>query len=242
MCALMLRQEPYASAPPAAIMHPPAQPNPVSVSPQYQKESIPQPSTAIPTAPASIPNQTIGINHPDSHDSSTGNLPKKPLETVRMKDIKNDFSSNTSIKKPVSKSVNNSLTSDEEQARYEIATPFNQTELVLYWDEYADKLKNDSPHLFSTLKNSRPVLLEDWNIGFSLDNKVLDDELTLRKTEMMEFLRERLNNYKIQLKTSIAETQRNLKPYTDKEKFELMAGKNPALRTLREELDLEIEY
>jgi DNA polymerase-3 subunit gamma/tau len=58
----------------------------------------------------------------------------------------------------------------------------------------------------------------------------------------MEFLRQHLNNYKIQLQTSIAETQKTLKPYTDKEKYEMMAGKNPALRTLREELDLEIEY
>jgi DNA polymerase-3 subunit gamma/tau len=58
----------------------------------------------------------------------------------------------------------------------------------------------------------------------------------------MEFLRSRLNNHKIQLKTKIADMQRDLKPYTDKEKFEKMAEKNPALRTLREELDLEIEY
>ena len=123
-----------------------------------------------------------------------------------------------------------------------MATPFTQAELVLYWDEYADKLKNESPHLYSTLKSSRPALMEDWIIGFTLDNKVLEDELALRKTEMMEFLRTHLNNFRIQLQTSVAETQKNLKPYTDKEKFELMADKNPALRTLREELDLEIEY
>ena len=103
-------------------------------------------------------------------------------------------------------------------------------------------MKNDSPHLHSTLKTSRPVLQEEWTIVFTLDNKVLDDELTLHKTEMMEFLRSNLNNFKLQLQTTIAETQKNLKPYTDKEKFERMSAKNPVLRTLREELDLEIEY
>jgi hypothetical protein len=58
----------------------------------------------------------------------------------------------------------------------------------------------------------------------------------------MEFLKFRLNNYKIHLQTSIADNQKTMKPYTDKEKFDMLAEKNPALRTLREELDLEIEY
>ncbi|MCX6266165.1 MAG: DNA polymerase III subunit gamma/tau [Bacteroidetes bacterium] len=167
---------------------------------------------------------------------------KKPPETVRMKDIKSDFTTTTSIKKPSVKIENGVLSGDEDPSRYEASTPFSQTELVLCWDEFADTLKNDSPHLYANLKNSPPVLQSGWNIAFSLENKVLEDELTVRKTEMMEFLRVHLNNYKIQLHTSIAETPKNVKPYTDKEKFELMAGKNPALRTLKEELDLEIEY
>ena len=182
------------------------------------------------------------MKHQESPESLTTTLPKKPVETVKMRDIKHDFTSTTSIKKPSPKTENEVLTSEEDLARYEIATPFTQSELIRYWDEFADKLKNDSPHLHSTLKTSRPVLQEEWTIVFTLDNKVLDDELTLHKTEMMEFLRSNLYNFKLQLQTTIAETQKNLKPYTDKEKFERMSAKNPVLRTLREELDLEIEY
>ena len=124
----------------------------------------------------------------------------------------------------------------------ESATPFTQADLVLCWDEFADSLKKESPHLYSTLKSSRPFLNADGDIELILGNKVLEDELNLRKTDMMEFLRNRLNNYKFQLLTRIAENQKNSKPYTDKEKFDLMAEKNPVLRTLKDELDLEIEY
>jgi DNA polymerase-3 subunit gamma/tau len=159
-----------------------------------------------------------------------------------MRDIKNDFTSTTSIKQPLSKTSHPELTDEEDLARSEIATPFTQADLFRYWDEYAEKLKNDSPHLYSTLKNSRPFVEDNWVIGFSIDNKVMDDELTVKKTEMMEFLRNNLNNFKIQLQTRIAETQKTLKPYTDKEKFDLMAAKNPALKSLKDELDLEIEY
>jgi DNA polymerase-3 subunit gamma/tau len=168
-------------------------------------------------------------------------VPKKPGETFKMRDIQHDFNSTTSIKKPQSKSEPNSST-EEDQARYETATPFTQAELTLCWDEYADKLKNDSPHLYSTLKSSHPLLQPDWKIEYTLANKVLEDELSTKKTDLMEFLRNRLNNYKIHLQTSIAENLKAMKPYTDKEKFEMLAEKNPALRTLKEELDLEIEY
>ena len=100
----------------------------------------------------------------------------------------------------------------------------------------------DYPHLYSTLRKSRPVIKENFIIEFSLDNKLLEDELGQKKTELLEYLRKGLDNYKIQLQTKVSESLKDLKPYTDKEKFEKMAEKNPALRTLKEEVDLEIEY
>ena len=246
MCAPMIRQEAYQTAPPGAIITPSAQTPPVTLpgpGPLPLKESgLPQPSMGIHHSAGETMPQSSGFKHPESTESATATLPKKPVETVRMRDIKNDFTSTTSIKKPLQKTENDALSSEDELARQEIETPFSQAELIIFWDEYADKLKNDSPHLYSTLKSSRPALKPGWTISFTLENKVLEDELTVRKTEMMEFLRLHLNNYKIQLQTSIAETQKTLKPYTDKEKYELMAEKNPALRSLREELDLEIEY
>ncbi len=159
---------------------------------------------------------------------------------VRMKDIKDEFTSTISIKPPVIKKEAASREEESENSKAE--NPFTQADLILHWDEFAETLKSGSPHLHSTLKNFRPQLSEDWEIEFTLDNKVLEDELFQKKADLMEFLRTRLNNHKIRLKTKIADVQRDLKPYTDKEKFEKMAEKNPALRTLREELDLEIEY
>ncbi|MDP1622628.1 MAG: DNA polymerase III subunit gamma/tau [Bacteroidales bacterium] len=221
MCAPMLRKEAHQSIAPTPGIAPPAGNPSLAIPPR------------TPLHPAAVKSEA---------PASTDSPPKTPAATVKMRDIKSDYNSTTSIKKPVPKPETDALNAEDEQTRYEAETPFTQTELILYWDEYADKLKKDSPHLYSTLKNARPAILDGWNIGFTLENKVLDDELSLRKTEMLDFLRDHLKNYKIQLRTNIAETSKNLKPYTDKEKFELMAGKNPALRELKEELDLEIEY
>jgi DNA polymerase-3 subunit gamma/tau len=225
-----------------AIKPPIAQPPPASATgKEHSPEQLPSsPENLHPLAPAQV--ELPGKQGSATAGSVVGMAAKKPCEPVKMKDIKNEFTSTTSIKTTIPKTGDINLTTDEELVRYETATPFTQAELVIHWNEYADKIKNESPHLCSTLKNSRPSLQPDWNISFTIDNKVLEDELNMRKTEMMEYLRVRLNNFKIQLQTSIAEIQKNLKPYTDHEKFDMMAKKNPALLTLREEMDLEIEY
>jgi DNA polymerase-3 subunit gamma/tau len=59
---------------------------------------------------------------------------------------------------------------------------------------------------------------------------------------LLGFLRSRLDNYKLNLTVKVEENSRILRPYTDKDKFEKMASKNPSLLKLKEELDLEIDY
>ncbi|MFZ4521368.1 MAG: DNA polymerase III subunit gamma/tau [Bacteroidales bacterium] len=245
MCAPMIAQErtsppqaPISPAPPKLVT--PAAPAPAAI-PIKPTQVIP-PAATNPEVASPIPAPVVEVKQPESPSVHDEIQPKKVSEPFKMRDMKDGYTSTTSIKKPMPKTGHEVDNPDEDLSRYDVATPFTQTDLILHWDEYADNLKNDFPHLYSTLHNSRPELQDNWNITFTLDNKVLEDELTLRKTEMMEFLRGRLNNYKIQLKTTIADVQKTMKPYTDKEKFEMMAGKNPALRTLREELDLEIEY
>jgi DNA polymerase-3 subunit gamma/tau len=256
MCAPMMRLDAAQAPQPVAPIPSPVRPVPVAPVPPVAPAApvIPvaapvatglatqQPTQAVSSPQPSSTPEAVETGQVHAVEPAAEPMLKKPAETVRMRDIKNDFTSATSIRKPIQKAGDEILTPDEEQAREAIATPFTQAELALYWDEYAEKLKSESPHLYATLKTSRPTMQDDWNIGFILDNKVQEDDLTLRKTEMMEFLRANLKNYRIQLRTTIAETHKTLKPYTDKEKFELMAGKNPVLRNLREELDLEIEY
>ena len=92
------------------------------------------------------------------------------------------------------------------------------------------------------LKNRQAELKEAWMIEFEVDNKILEAEFNQKKGELIDFLKTKLNNHQIVLTTRILENHNEIKPYTDKEKFEKMAEKNPALNKLREQLDLDIEY
>ena len=86
------------------------------------------------------------------------------------------------------------------------------------------------------------MLNEDWQIEFEIANKILEDELNQKRSDLLHFLKQSLGNRKLTLHTRIRENQKETKPYTDREKFEKMAAKNPALFKLKDKLDLDIEY
>ena len=58
---------------------------------------------------------------------------------------------------------------------------------------------------------------------------------------MLQFLQKRLNNYSLSFNIIIAESARQLEPYTADEKYQYMLEKNPHLALLRQKLNLDIE-
>ena len=56
------------------------------------------------------------------------------------------------------------------------------------------------------------------------------------------FLRANLKNYQIDFLPVIISREKEIKPYTPVEKFTKMAEINPAIRLLKEKLDLDIDY
>lgn len=168
--------------------------------------------------------------------------PAKATQTpVKLRDLKENVSGTISIKQAVKPKESNPEVL-EDPAMYNRANPFTQEDLNAAWKDYVSGLKSELPHLYNSLVECTPALMEDNNIEITLENKLLEADLFQKKGEMLEFLRSRLDNYKLRLTAKVEENSRKVKPYTDKEKFEKMAAKNPSLLKLKEELDLEIEY
>jgi DNA polymerase III subunit gamma/tau len=71
---------------------------------------------------------------------------------------------------------------------------------------------------------------------------VQEKEINDNKTEMLTEIRRDLNNYDIQLKIIINKNPDSVKPFTPEEKFKKMADKNPALKTLKDKFDLDMDY
>ncbi len=166
--------------------------------------------------------------------------PKPEAKPINLKGIGNDIPGTFSIKdsgKPRKDTKN-----DSQEPENTAASPFTEEELKSHWNEFASGLKMDFPHLYTTLTSREPVMKENWQIELEIDNRILEEELKQKKGDLLDFLKQKLDNYQITLETRIQENHKELKPYTDKEKFEKMAEKNPALNKLKEKLDLDIEY
>jgi DNA polymerase III subunit gamma/tau len=118
---------------------------------------------------------------------------------------------------------------------------FTQEELEKKWDTFAESLHEELPHMFNILHKYRPVLKEDYSVEFCVDNTITEGELHQKKNELIAYLKQELNNGQITLKTVIPEVPRGSRPYTDKEKFQYLAGKNPNMLGLKEQLDLDID-
>jgi len=118
---------------------------------------------------------------------------------------------------------------------------FTQDQLERTWEEFMKTLQRESPHYYNTLKHHKPLLKENFVVEFCVENKLLEEELNQKRNELLNFLCSRLNNDKIQFQIVVQETGRTIRPYTDREKFNRMAEKNPALREMKEQLDLGID-
>ncbi|CAG0974587.1 MAG: DNA polymerase III subunit gamma/tau [Bacteroidetes bacterium] len=108
------------------------------------------------------------------------------------------------------------------------------------WQQIANayRLKNNIS-LYSTFTVRKPILHENHLVEILLDNKAQEEELNAEKIEILNALRKSLNNYKIQLSTTVNKNEKIRKAYTSSDKFKEMAIENPLLNTLKEQLDLD---
>jgi DNA polymerase III subunit gamma/tau len=110
------------------------------------------------------------------------------------------------------------------------------------WENLAATFMEDSQSLYVAMTNFEPVISPTGMIKVKVDNAIQENLIHERKAELLGFLRKELNNYAIQLETSIVENQRQQKAYLPKEKLEKLIEKNPDVEKLRKDLDLDLIY
>ncbi|MEZ5147311.1 MAG: DNA polymerase III subunit gamma/tau [Bacteroidales bacterium] len=130
---------------------------------------------------------------------------------------------------------------DAEDLSGKPADEFDQVKLIEAWKTLTESFARDK-NFHSTLTKNQPVLQGKFKVHFAVDNKIQKSEIDDRKLDILPGLRETLNNWQIQLEVIVNENTEEKKPYTPQEKFNRMADKNPALKKLKDQLDLEIDF
>jgi len=120
------------------------------------------------------------------------------------------------------------------------AEEFTPEQFMSLWDGYIKSVEHDK-NFYATLTKHKPEINGNI-ITLPVDNKVQADLIKDKKAELLGIFREKLNNYRIQLETKVVEVASNDKPYTSHDKYDKMVEKNPALKKLKDQLSLEIDY
>ena len=87
-----------------------------------------------------------------------------------------------------------------------------------------------------------PYTFEDNKVTITLSNDVLKITFDRLKSEFQGFLRSSLKNNKIVLVAEVVATAQEDMIYTSKEKYDHLAKKYPALKSLQEKLGLDPDY
>ena len=119
-------------------------------------------------------------------------------------------------------------------------TPFTQEQLTAAWNAFVEKYQNNSPVFVAGIKNAEPRMTSPSTVSFKIDNVlVVKDQNNMYA--LHEYLKNALHNNQFVLKEEVVERPKEVVLYTDKQKFEKMAGDNPNVANIKESLNLQLD-
>lgn len=117
---------------------------------------------------------------------------------------------------------------------------FTEETLKIHWNEYLNTLKSENQiPAFNALQSGKIELKENFLIYFEFTSATLANELQLQRERLMNFLREKLNNYGIDFEVEVISNTTVNYIKTKSEVFNELAKKNSLLVKLKDELGLD---
>ena len=110
------------------------------------------------------------------------------------------------------------------------------------WDDFVNnKKKEDRISLVASIKMCE-VILEDKTVKFEVKNALQEEQLNSERAGLLFHLRQFVKCADLELKIELEKSEDDSPKMflTDKEKYEKMVEKNPALDELRKRLDLDL--
>ena len=152
-------------------------------------------------------------------------------------------------KRPSLISINSSLNIEdqilkEDSLSLEIrGSDFSESRMLQVWGDLISFIKKQGKsNLGITLGVHQPRLLDEYLIELRLSNSAQQEIFLEEKLIVLRYLRDKLENDRIEIKTIITELDISKNPYTNKDKFKKMLKENPSLDKLRIKLALDPDY
>jgi DNA polymerase-3 subunit gamma/tau len=117
--------------------------------------------------------------------------------------------------------------------------PIVESKVMQAWRDFTELRKNQLAeyHLLN-----QPYTLKGNVITLQLTNPIEEPILQGVKSDLVSYLREKINNGTLQVEGDMQQNNTKRKAYTNKEKFDYLVEKNPLLKELQEKLGLDPDY
>jgi DNA polymerase III subunit gamma/tau len=124
-------------------------------------------------------------------------------------------------------------------------TPFTREQLIMKWQQFAYTLKESGHETFHhAMLKREPILNQDFVVDFFVDNEIIYENLQPTMNDLLDNLQRELNNFSIKLHLQVESNETintTNKPVTSKDRFQILAKRNPNLLTLKNLFNLDIE-
>ncbi len=199
-----------------------------------EKKTVEQPDESKTDKPEV---KTEGQEKPDQHNES---FSKKIKNDISIKAIHEDdvlTKEEKNVEEPAAEEniYKENIKQQEEQ--------FNHEQLIEKWNAFAESVKQEKKRLYSMLIGKTPILENDYNVCFDVNNTLQEEEINSIRSQLLHYLKKELRNCKIQLNVVLKEeiSAEQQKYYTDNDKYDHLSKKNPNLDKLKKEFNLDFE-
>ncbi len=208
---------------------------------QNNAASQPMAVTEKPATPPTITNEPKET--PATKEVAVGNIsepkesyqPKKINIKIAEKRVSGLSLSSIKVKKAHEKTKSPSI-AEEDLPK----DAFEEKEMQKHWDDFVHQLeKQGKKILASNLQTDVPKLKNANTIWIELPNGTMKKEIEREQSLMLDYLKQKLNNYSISLQITVNEEVAKKFAFTPEEKYEKLREKNPNIDLLRKEFDLD---
>lgn len=195
---------------------------------------VPNPviETIKPNINKSVTSKTVSAPVIQAKKINSSNLSGLQIGTFSVKAYTNETQSKAhKVEEPLLKSLFDDVSDDVQ---------INNFDNI--WIDCLALIQDNSPSLYATLIKNKAILNGN-HIKVKLDHKLQENDIKEKKQEMLDFLREKSGISSLQIETEVCVLESTSAiAYTDNDKYQKMIEKNPFLKLLKDELNLEIEF
>jgi len=118
--------------------------------------------------------------------------------------------------------------------------PFSHADFYVYWKKYIEILIKQGEKMLSSILNSTEPIVNDHIITLNFHNTMMMEEVRKNQTPILNYLRDKLQNFDLKFDLQTKETEEKSFIYTPQEKFENLLKTNPMIGEFRKLFDLDI--